>query len=149
MSKPVASRGWTFAFCIVPILGVIFLAVPLVVGPASHRGNAGALSATSFESQPGVVKSSAVKPVARAQIQASYATLPLAFEPNQGQTDSQVQYMARGDGYTLFLTANDAVFSLHSSLNSRGRSLVGRNALSKAKMFSGKQNAQSNSSAVL
>ncbi len=149
MSKPAASRGWTFALCMVPILAVIFLAVPLVVAPASHRGNAGALSTPSFESQPGVVKSGAVKPAARDRVQTAHAALPLAFEQNQGQTDSQVKYMARGDGYTLFLTANDAVFSLHSSLNSRGRSLVGRNALSKAKMFSGKQNAQSNSSAVL
>jgi len=46
-------------------------------------------------------------------VQASYAALPLAFEQNQGQTGSQVKYVARGSGYTLFLTANDAVFSLH------------------------------------
>ncbi len=144
MSKPTASRGWTFAFCIVPILAVIFLAVPLVVAPASHRGNAGALSATSFESQLGVVK-----PAARDRIRASYATLPLAFEQNQGQTDNQVKYMARGDGYTLFLTANDAVFSLHSPLNSRDRSPIGRGALPKAKMFSGKRNTQNGSSAVV
>jgi hypothetical protein len=42
-------------------------------------------------------------------------TLPLAFEANQGQTDPQVKYMARGNGYTVFLTANDTVFALHSS----------------------------------
>jgi len=137
LSKPAASRGWTFAFCIVPILAVIFLDVPLVVAPASHRGNAGALSATSFDSQP-----AALKPAARDRIQASYATLPLAFEQNQGQTDSQVKYVARGDGYTLFLTANDAVFSLHSPLKSRDRSPVGRSALPKATMFSGKRDTQ-------
>jgi hypothetical protein len=38
----------------------------------------------------------------------------LAFEKNQGQTDAQVKYMARGSGYTLFLTSRDAVFSLTS-----------------------------------
>jgi hypothetical protein len=53
-------------------------------------------------------------PAAQSRIQTSYASLPLAFEPNQGQTDPQVKYLARGHGYTLFLTANDAVFSLHS-----------------------------------
>jgi hypothetical protein len=53
-------------------------------------------------------------PAAHRRIQDSYASLPLAFEQNQGQTDSQVKYLARGHGYTLFLTANDAVFSLHS-----------------------------------
>jgi hypothetical protein len=39
----------------------------------------------------------------------------LAFEANQGQTDPQVKYMARGNGYTVFLTGNDTVFSLHAS----------------------------------
>jgi YD repeat-containing protein len=35
----------------------------------------------------------------------------LAFEPNLGQTDPQVQYLARGPGYTLFLTPTEAVFA--------------------------------------
>ncbi len=43
---------------------------------------------------------------------AAYSNLPLAFEPNQGQTDPQVKYMARGNGYTLFLTNQEAVISL-------------------------------------
>src|SRR5438093_9995228 len=38
--------------------------------------------------------------------------LPLSFEANQGQTDSQVQFLARGGGYTLFLTSTEAVLSL-------------------------------------
>jgi len=46
---------------------------------------------------------------------ASLGGLPLGFEANQGQTDPQVKYMARGNGYRLFLTATDAVFALRSS----------------------------------
>src|SRR5580704_4845738 len=42
----------------------------------------------------------------------SYGKLPLSFEPNRGQTDKQVKFMARGAGYTLFLTPTEAVFSL-------------------------------------
>ena len=42
----------------------------------------------------------------------SYGTLPLSFEPNQGQTDPKVKFLSRGSGYTLFLTPNEAVFSL-------------------------------------
>ena len=44
---------------------------------------------------------------AQANIRAGFAALPLAFEQNQGQTDSQVKYLARGSGYTVFLTATD------------------------------------------
>ena len=35
-----------------------------------------------------------------------YSRLPLSFEPNQGQTDPRVQYLSRGRGYTLLLSAN-------------------------------------------
>lgn len=41
-----------------------------------------------------------------------YGKLPLSFEVNQGQTDAQVKFLARADGYTLFLTGDGAVFLL-------------------------------------
>jgi len=34
----------------------------------------------------------------------SFARLPLSFEANQGQADPEVKFLARGQGYTLFLT---------------------------------------------
>ncbi len=37
---------------------------------------------------------------------------PMQFEPNLGQTGSQVQFMARGVGYTVFLTPSEAVLVL-------------------------------------
>lgn len=42
------------------------------------------------------------------------SNLPLSFEANVGQTDSKVQFISRGSGYTLFLTAAEAVLTLHS-----------------------------------
>ncbi|MBZ4192951.1 MAG: SBBP repeat-containing protein [Candidatus Contendobacter sp.] len=44
-----------------------------------------------------------------------YGKLPLIFEANRGQTDAQVRFLSRGPGYTLFLTANEAVFNLRAS----------------------------------
>lgn len=41
--------------------------------------------------------------------------LPIRFEPNRGQSDPQVKYLARGSGYTLFLTPHEAVLALQSS----------------------------------
>jgi Beta-propeller repeat/HYDIN/CFA65/VesB-like, Ig-like domain/Abnormal spindle-like microcephaly-assoc'd, ASPM-SPD-2-Hydin len=41
-----------------------------------------------------------------------YARLPMGFERNEGETDGRVKYMARGAGYTLFLTAEGAVLRL-------------------------------------
>jgi hypothetical protein len=43
-----------------------------------------------------------------------YRTWPLTFEPNQGQTDAQVRFLARGPKYTLFLTSDEAVLAIRS-----------------------------------
>src|SRR5262249_22633803 len=58
---------------------------------------------------------SRLAPAATAQ-----SILPLVFEANAGQTDSQVQFLSRGSGYTLFLTPTQAVLELlqHSSATS-------------------------------
>jgi uncharacterized repeat protein (TIGR01451 family) len=53
----------------------------------------------------------AVQPAA-GKVRASYGHLPLIFEPNQGQTDARVKFLARGQGYGLFLTADQAVLQL-------------------------------------
>lgn len=49
-----------------------------------------------------------------------YGHLPLMFEPNVGQTDSRVRFLARGSGYGLFLTQQEAVLSLDSSAEKNG-----------------------------
>ena len=52
----------------------------------------------------------------RAIVAAGYANLPLSFEPNLGQTDAGVRFLAHGPGYTLFLTRSEAVLSMRGSL---------------------------------
>ncbi len=39
-------------------------------------------------------------------------SVPLSFEPNQGQAASEVQFLSRGSGYTLFLTPDKVVLDL-------------------------------------
>jgi hypothetical protein len=41
-----------------------------------------------------------------------YAELPLGFEANEGQADSRVKFLSRGEGYALFLTGDEAVLAL-------------------------------------
>ena len=47
-----------------------------------------------------------------AQVRETYGRIPLSFESNRGQTDSSVNFLARGAGYTLFLKPSEAVFTL-------------------------------------
>src|SRR5258708_21224528 len=42
----------------------------------------------------------------------SLSHLPLMFEPNVGQTDPSVKFLARGAGYSLFLNSEGAVLAL-------------------------------------
>jgi hypothetical protein len=55
----------------------------------------------------------------------SYGRLPLSFEPNRGQTTAHADYLARGPGYSVFLSRTSAVFafshhSLPASSNKQG-----------------------------
>lgn len=48
----------------------------------------------------------------KAVAQTAYGTLPLSFEANHGQSDAQVKFLSRGNGYRLFLTPTEAVLAL-------------------------------------
>jgi hypothetical protein len=67
-------------------------------------------SVTNRSHLPGLAKTSRAS---RTKLLETYGKLPLSFEANNGQTDSQVDFLARGSGYTLFLTSLEAVLALH------------------------------------
>src|SRR6185503_19787409 len=47
-------------------------------------------------------------------LESAYGKMPLAFETNEGQTDPAVRFLARGRGYTVFLTPTEAVLTLRA-----------------------------------
>ena len=63
-----------------------------------------------------------VEAKASARLVANYGKLPLSFEANQGQTDAQVRFLSRGQGYSLFLTDREAVLALRKPGNREGAS---------------------------
>jgi hypothetical protein len=77
-----------------------------------------------------VLQTPAAAPSQRTPEQArdSYGKVGMSFEENRGQTDGQVKFLARGSGYTLFLTQTEAVFVMarHSAEQdaSRAKPLV-------------------------
>src|SRR4051812_9581222 len=52
---------------------------------------------------------------ATARASEAYGRLPLRFEANRGQTDGRVKFLARGGGYTLFLSESGALLRLRGS----------------------------------
>jgi hypothetical protein len=51
----------------------------------------------------------------RLRLTKAYGKSPLSFEANQGQTDPRVKFFSRGQGYSLFLTGDEAVLALRST----------------------------------
>lgn len=107
MSKPSTPRKFVPAGWIVAVAVLVAVGVAGGAGLRMYSGTAATKRAATAPPPLSAENS--------ARVRASLETLPLAFEANQGQTDPQVKYMARGNGYTVFLTANDTVFALHSS----------------------------------
>jgi hypothetical protein len=60
---------------------------------------------------------------ARRKVVDGYGKLPLAFEANGGQAPSPVKFLARGPGYEVFLSAEEAVLSLSRSAEGGGATL--------------------------
>jgi uncharacterized protein (TIGR03437 family) len=66
--------------------------------------------------------------------QAKLMSVPLSFEPNQGQLASAVQFLSRGSGYALFLAPGKVVLNLErqqpapsASVDTLRMSLIGAN----------------------
>src|SRR5947208_5315164 len=47
-----------------------------------------------------------------ARVSETYGKLPLHFEANRGQTHAEVRFLARGPGYSLYLTPGEVVLLL-------------------------------------
>ncbi len=99
VKRPVCNLGLSlFAALTLSLLFALCAPALSIDRPAPSKANG------SASQQP----STAVKQ--RAMV--AFGNLPLTFEPNQGQTDSQVKYLSRGHGYNLFLTSKEAVFTM-------------------------------------
>src|SRR5580698_5191327 len=70
--------------------------------------------ATALNSSAQSDKTSADRAPSVAQ---DFGKLPLSFEANQGQTDPSAKFLAHGDGYSLFLTDNEAVLAFGKPSN--------------------------------
>ena len=63
---------------------------------------------------------------AHAKLSRDYGNLPLAFEPNVGQTDARVRFLARGGGMTAFFTDTETAIVLSRSRHANQPAGLGR-----------------------
>jgi hypothetical protein len=90
-------------------VGSIIFAGVMQAGMAAGAESSVVLSQAAVSASPSsVVAMSVTLPT----LATRYGQLPLSFEANQGQTDAQIKFLSRGNGYTLFLTPTEAVLAL-------------------------------------
>jgi len=104
------------------MVALLFGGTVLLGSNASHRTQKGTaelpVSPIPASSRP----SRASKPLhSNPDARVILGQLPLLFEPNQGQADPRVKFLARGPGYGLFLDATGAVLALQSGPESQSK----------------------------
>jgi len=86
----------------VDMLNIFFTLIWILIGffiPAENQG--GVSPPLADRGQP-----------AQERLRKAYGKLPLSFEVNQGQTDPDIKFLSRGQGYALLFKANEAVLVL-------------------------------------
>ena len=86
-----------------PMIGAALIATLLI--------GAGGLAWSSRT--PQAQASNVTEADAKARVAENYGKLPLAFEPNRGQADRSVEYLSRGEGYSLYLSGGAATLALN------------------------------------
>ena len=89
------------AVCLIIMLAILILVLSLPVSPLNPPRLALPIPLPS-----------ALPVIQPSELDKAYASLPLSFEENRGQTDSRVKFLSRGGGYTLFFTPDEVVLSL-------------------------------------
>ncbi len=104
----------------------------------------------SRQSQPALRQTTSPAPVLSNEklkpiVNSILGNLPLSFEANHGQTDGRVKFVSRGNGYTLFLTADQAVLEMHAQSGKRkaqGNTAEAAGAVVKMKLVGANQNPE-------
>ena len=109
-------RNKLYSFLALAILSSLFLAclianrhLPVQEKPltGAKPQNAAVIPLVSDSSNPAEAEEQT-----RLSVEAGYGNLPLSFEPNRGQTDSQVKFLSHAGHRTLWLTSDEAVLAV-------------------------------------
>ena len=94
-------KGSSLPFEVLVLLAAVLTPVPRTLADSQAR--------PAKRTTTTVASSAAPKP----SVAAAYGKLPLGFEVNRGQADPEVQFLARGPGYTLQLTPTAMLLSVN------------------------------------
>ena len=113
-SMPVNAAG-RFTSFVLPTILLLQLVTPFSSLPLRGAKAASPVTAPA--------PNSSANPENAARLTQKLGQMPMTFEKNLGQTNEQVKFTARGQGYSLFLTPTEAVMTLQQAQSNRPRAL--------------------------
>jgi len=124
--KPLPKTKKTLVVMAVALVALVAFAALMT---ASQAPNAKYSSAASTDSKSGTAAAPVSEPGAAPQMSErealdAYGKLPLAFVPNEGQTEEAVRYYAQGAGYGFFFTKEGAMLSFSEGKRRGGHALA-------------------------
>ena len=90
--------------------GSLIVVVAVIVGVAAARVSVNRAQSPHAENASPALTEQRLATHPRRE---SLLDLPLRFEPNKGQMDERIRFLARGQGFGLFLTRDGATLALH------------------------------------
>jgi uncharacterized protein DUF11/beta-propeller repeat-containing protein len=117
---------------------VLLVAGSVLLGMGSQRNAQKSLAQTPASSIPAALVSVSSgassfersSPKSKPNAQALLSQLPMIFEPNQGQADSTVKFLAHGLGYSLFFDSTGAMLALQTTHLASSQAKLGRSVKS-------------------
>jgi hypothetical protein len=98
-TKPHKIQYAVLILAIVSLASAVFPNIQTGVRPTGERGSAALLNECASQSDTSALNGTRI-------------ALPLGFEANRGQAESDVKFVGRGDSYALLLKPNEAVLAL-------------------------------------
>jgi hypothetical protein len=125
-------------------VSALALAAGLLLGLNDHFNSGKVLAEAPASAMP-ALQPSLQRPAvhgfdSKPEAQAILGKLPLIFEPNQGQSDSSIKFLAHGAGYGLFLDSTSAILALQTAPVSRTSSA--REQIVRMSLFGANTNAK-------
>ncbi len=87
-------------------------ATPALLAATPHSDSVLLLTLAALHQPEASARPAEATPAQEAQVKASFGRLPLSFEANVGQADAKVDFLTRGPGYALYLSAAEATMVL-------------------------------------
>ena len=106
--------SFSSAHSFVSLLGVAIAATSSTLSTAQTSVSAAPTADSAYAQTSRTAQHQSTSQTQRITIEKNYGKLPISFEANRGPANGRMKFLARGSGYELYLTGQEAILALHT-----------------------------------